>query len=241
MVQALFPGSEAFSHRRPQLPSPNTRALSQLRSVPLIPGTYLQASAGGQGLEEGKLSWEVVAVGVLARALHPAALGLLVLLGLLLAPAAAQARGASHARAGCPCGRCLHPLCLPLPHPSGNSGARPRAPPHPSLPLLIPPTLVAPPSFLIPSWSLLIPHLLLSPPLFSHTPLPLLTPTTLLALCTPQSVLRPLTSPTGPASPSCQPLPQPPHLLLCPLLPGEPACVWGSGPSGRGLYLQSSA
>lgn len=183
-------------------------------------------------------------MGVLAGALHPAALGLLVLLGLLPAPAAAQARGASSARAGCPragcpCGRCLHPLCLPLPHPLGNSGARPRAPPRPSLPLLIPPTLVAPPSFLTPSWSLLIPHLLLSPPLFSHTPLPFLTPPTLLALYTPQSVL--LTSPTDLASPSCQPLPQPPHLLLCPLLPGEPACVWGSGPSGRGLYLQSSA
>ena len=42
-----------------------------------LPG---RASAWGRGLEEGKLSWEVEAVGVLTDLLHPAALGLLGLL-----------------------------------------------------------------------------------------------------------------------------------------------------------------
>lgn len=51
------------------------------------PGSRTQlcgASAGRRGLEEGKLSWEVVTVGVLTGALHPAALSLLVLLRLLV-------------------------------------------------------------------------------------------------------------------------------------------------------------
>lgn len=171
LVPAFFPGSRVPpSHHS----SPNSTQGCPCCTV--LPPSWLptgQASAGGQGLEESKLSWEVVALGILTSPLHLAALGFLVLLGLLPAPASAQAHATlprSSAWGGLP--HLLSLLC-PLSQPLGNIWARPRAlltPPNfltpftcflPSLPLLLPPQLSSCPAhpsssfslFLVPSHS----------------------------------------------------------------------------------------
>ena len=80
MREAVFAGSQALF---PCLPQPSSSVLSVLQ-FPSLLATYLPGlSSGGQGFDEGKLSGEVVAVGVLAGALHPAALGVLGVVQLL--------------------------------------------------------------------------------------------------------------------------------------------------------------
>lgn len=137
----------------------------------VLPPSWLptgQASAAGQGLGESKLSWEVVALGILTSSFHLAALGFLVLLGLLPAPASAQAHAAPPRSSAW--GELPHLLSLlcPPPQPLGNIWARPSALltlPNfltlftcflPSLPLLLPPQLSSCPAHPSSSLSLLL-------------------------------------------------------------------------------------
>ena len=80
MREAVFAGSQALF---PCLPQPSSSALSVLPSPSLLAAYLPGLSSGGQGFDEGKLSGEVVAVGVLAGAFHPAALGFLGVIQLL--------------------------------------------------------------------------------------------------------------------------------------------------------------
>lgn len=117
----------------PQPSTPNrTQGCPRSTVLPTPPATY----RSGIRPYEGKLSWEVVALGVLTNPLYLAALGLLGLLGLLPAPAPAQAQGQCPATAGSSCASAMPPSTALRAY-----LGQPRAPPLPLLTLFTSPPL----------------------------------------------------------------------------------------------------
>lgn len=151
MSGAVWAPSQLSSGSQPLsscLPQPSRS--SSLLSIPAPPGCPLplpssllpgrpptsQASAGGQGFEEGELPGEVVAVRVLAGALRPPALGLLALLQLLQLLRQPHCSGCAPSTPPSPRPRALLAPPCRLPPPTSPTGpvSVHQLPPQPLLP-----------------------------------------------------------------------------------------------------------